>query len=330
MDALRFAIVTFDRVFDTTPKQDVLTLEELTAGLMRFELRPDLLQSIERDLARIEAAWRHFQRGEGYAGKNYSALLRAQRQGGDPAAAYAQLRADALGRAKIDLRLWAPACYRPGGRRSSENVVHLSCLVLDFDQGTPISEAQARFEPWYHVVHTTWSHKQEFPKFRLILPLADPVPAEVWRPLWTWANERSGLTVDPAMKSEGANYAVPVVPNASWPRFSAVHVAKLLHPLAEGLVPRSAAPAPQPPVHAPSHFRGGLPKHDYLDTWTPDATAVVEDDWDVDAAFDELFEGSDSCNGPEVAPDLLSPVHREGPVVALVGRTDSLPRSPDE
>ena len=49
-DVLRFALVTFERVFHTEPVQEALTLQELTLALRRFELRTRVQRRVEREV----------------------------------------------------------------------------------------------------------------------------------------------------------------------------------------------------------------------------------------------------------------------------------------
>jgi len=282
----KFAIATFKRVFEVTPRRDLLTLEELTAGLTRFILKPKLRLQIERDVARIDEAWKAIQEGRRLGGRRWSYIRRGEKRGGKEGAqkAYDKLMSKAIGRTKTDLRIWSPALYPPNSRRESENVVHLSCLVLDYDSGVSINEASDQWTRWYHIVHTTWSHTPGHPKFRLILPLAKPVYAEDWRPFWTWGAERAGMLNDPALKSPSSTYALPVTQGLERQRVAFVHRAPLLNPVAEGLVRRAAPPPPPIEPMKASHFRGD-----------PDLKFVESEPDDDD--FDLFGSSSDSSGG---------------------------------
>ena len=75
---------------------------------------------------------------------------------------------------------WSPASYRRGAKRGKRGVEQVSLLVFDCDDGTPVEAAQAAFAGWCHIGHTSWSHTLEAPKWRLILPLAEPIPGRHW------------------------------------------------------------------------------------------------------------------------------------------------------
>jgi hypothetical protein len=112
--------------------------------------------------------------------------------------------------------LWSPTCFL-GGRRLAEEAEAVSAFVLDFDHDPP-----AMFVTWAawaghaRVVHTTWSHTHDAPRYRLVLPLAEPVPAIYWRRAWAWfveeAARRGCAGFDPTSKALGRFYYLPSHP----------------------------------------------------------------------------------------------------------------------
>lgn len=75
---------------------------------------------------------------------------------------------------------WSPACYPPGVKRRKADVESVSCLVFDCDDGTPYTSAMDAFNGWTQIGHTSWSHTDYTPHWRLILPLAKPIQAHDW------------------------------------------------------------------------------------------------------------------------------------------------------
>ncbi|GEM_PF-132965 len=281
--ALRFAVSLFDRVFDTAPKLVLLSLEQLEAGLTRFELKTKLQQRIQRETLRVERAWEAHQQGQPMSGP----AARVLRDADDAAAAYAKLVDKAQGAAKTDLALWSPALYAPEAKRGSDGVVHLSCLALDHDKGMGLDEAQALWRDFHFILHTTWSHHPDRPRFRLVLPLAGPVPASDWAAFWTWANTRTDGRLDIALKGRAANFALPATAGPTAPRAAIVNRAPLLDPLALGLIDAYAESATEPPSRPEkgTAFHGGRPGHAYVDE-TARTPVHQTDDWDVEGAFD--------------------------------------------
>ena len=292
---MRFAVVTFKRVFDVEIHQECVTLEQLVEGLLRFELKPALPGRVARDRKRLDAALEAWRAGEWRAGYHYSQLLRAakaaRRAGASEEEAVlarcAKIERDSKDKNKKDLRIWAPAHYVADTRRSSENVLSLSCLVMDYDDGTPVPEIGKAWAEWFHVLHTTWSHTAERHKVRLCLPLAAPVFAGDWERVWGWAFDRAGARIDTAPRSPGSNFALPALPSREWPHVGRVNPGALLDCVALGLE-QHAAPASLPLfTHDDSHFRaGGDPSKRYVEV--PHGPLDTEP-WDVDAAFEELF-----------------------------------------
>ena len=291
----RFALATFKRVFDVGIHQECVTLQGLARALCRFELKPALAARVRRDEKRIAAAEAAWRAGEYLGGYHFSQLQKAERaatrDGVDVAQAVAErvarLRQQPHDQNKKDLRLWAPAHYVPGTRRESANVLSLSCLVLDYDDGIAIPEARQAWASWFHIVHTTWSHRPEHHKFRVCLPLAAPVFAGDWERVWSWGSAHASGRVDPAPSSPGSTFALPAVASADQPRVAAVNPGPLLDMVAVGVVGSTAPPLADLSTARDSHF---APDGD------PDKRYVVDDPgpidtrpWDVDSAFDELF-----------------------------------------
>lgn len=74
---------------------------------------------------------------------------------------------------KLDLPAWSPARFAAGTERKSRNVIDVSALVFDHDEGDP-NAALAGWAGCIAVVHSTWSHTERAPRFRVVVPLATP------------------------------------------------------------------------------------------------------------------------------------------------------------
>jgi hypothetical protein len=78
--------------------------------------------------------------------------------------------------------LWLSAKVRT---RRKQSISEVTTLVLDFDQvqnmdlvAEVLHQAQTKRLAFW--AHSSWSHTPEKPKFRLVLGLSEPVPAEYW------------------------------------------------------------------------------------------------------------------------------------------------------
>lgn len=292
MSELRLALATFDNVFDTSPNRRVVSIDTLVEGLSRFELRDDTAAKIRRRQGQIERAYREWAAGGLPSGKEGSALLAAARKaeqiGEDPRAAVEAKHESLLYNAHHDAKrligLWSPACYKDGAKRGSDDVLHLSCLGLDYDRDVTVNEVRSQWDAYFHIVHTTWSHTTDSPRLRCILPLARPHATAGWANAWSWAAARAGEKVDPAVRSPGATFALPAVPSEDAPRLTWVQPGELLDLVALGFVDEAPPPAPVA-WHKPHHFDGGrLDKRQLRGVVERAAPPpVADDDLDFDA-----------------------------------------------
>lgn len=120
-----------------------------------------------------------------------------------------------VGDSKNSLPLWSPTVYGPRYRergrwvcRRSSNTVAVSMVVLDIDDGTPLDDVLA--PGVFAIAHTSWSHTDALPKWRVIYPLAEPVPAQDWAQTWRGVAAR-WPSVDPSTKDPARMYYVPAV-----------------------------------------------------------------------------------------------------------------------
>jgi putative DNA primase/helicase len=120
-------------------------------------------------------------------------------------------------RAEKDGTLFSPALFDPP-HRAKANVRELSLLVLDYDSGLSVEDG---LRPWlslgllcaYYTTHShlrvTPDHPEAKARYRVIIPLAEPIPANLFYALWRWAAERSGGAFDPVCKDAGRIYYTP-------------------------------------------------------------------------------------------------------------------------
>lgn len=295
MTGLRLALATFDNVFDTVPNRRVVDLDTLVDGLSRFELRDDAATKTARRIARIRTAWDTIQRVGHAPGKEASALLHAAKEAdgrGEDRHAAMQARLERLLHeahhdAKRLIALWSPACFRDGGRRTGDDVLHLSCLCFDYDTGVSLDQVLTHWAGRFLLVHSTWSHTATSPRLRAVLPFARPVDATGWDAVWAWGASRANHTVDAAPKGRASTFALPAVPSPDAPRLAHLQPGELLDPVALGLADEAAPPGPVA-WSTPHHFDGGRPKKQQLrcavDAGEPTSVgAPPEDDVDFDA-----------------------------------------------
>src|SRR5690606_2434640 len=82
---------------------------------------------------------------------------------------------------------WSPVIpVDPRGRRCTANAREVTALVLDSDKSpdvlrlfTALCDAGLEF-----LMHSTHGHTDALPRYRIILPFAEPAPAQLWREIW--------------------------------------------------------------------------------------------------------------------------------------------------
>lgn len=316
----RFAVCSFGRVFDVEPKQELLSLGELLRFASRFEVKPKVLQRMRKAVAKVE---RSLERvldeapGAGPVGvKLREAMRAAEADGGDPEAAARALAASLAHEArqgvKRDLRLWSPVLYRDGARRGSDGVLHVSCLVLDYDGGTRIEDASAAWSDWLHVAHSTWSFTEERHKFRVVLPLAYPVEPSDWEGVWNWAEARAGGPVDPSGRGVASTFAIPTVGAPGWPRRCIGNTGPLVDPLALGLISAPASAPSSVPDPVSESLVVGSRKYTYIAEPLPDGIADlppaqgVAPRWEDDDVWDAFGGGMSDGGGPPGDDDIAT------------------------
>jgi len=107
---------------------------------------------------------------------------------------------------KVAGALWSPVEYDPGTTRGNRNVRFVEALVVDMD-----SEAfdDARLDGLEWFAYSTYSHRLDDPHYHLVLPLAEKVPASLWRVVWAELHERINLRGDEATKDPARIFYLP-------------------------------------------------------------------------------------------------------------------------
>lgn len=121
------------------------------------------------------------------------------------------------------LAAWNSVAFKPNSLRIWSNALGVYTVNLDFDDGTSVEEAMAPWQHWPFLLHTTWSHTEDHPKFRIIVPMAEPVPSEGWLRVWHWASQMSGGHIDAKCKDVNRVYFRPAVQSVRSPYRFLIH-----------------------------------------------------------------------------------------------------------
>jgi|TARA_R110002167_G_scaffold35254_1_gene112787 hypothetical protein len=126
--------------------------------------------------------------------------------------------------------LISPAAYVKGETRKNVNVTKWSkWAALDVDEyDTTFEEAIAVFKGHYFICYSSASSTKEHPKFRIVFPLAEEVPADKIRHFWYALNTEFNSLGDKQTKDLSRMYYVPAqYPDAY--NFIFTHKAPLLN-----------------------------------------------------------------------------------------------------
>jgi hypothetical protein len=103
---------------------------------------------------------------------------------------------------KKEIPCWSPASF-VGTQLTNENVTDVSCAVFDVDDGL-VFGSHYNFRNYQYVAHLTFSHTQEKPKWRLVIPFTKPVPSHLWEGAWLQCKrfffEHTGMAMDEKCK----------------------------------------------------------------------------------------------------------------------------------
>lgn len=127
--------------------------------------------------------------------------------------------------------LITPASFEKDTTRANKNVIKWnSWAALDVDEydGT-FEETIEKFKKNYFICYSSASSTKEKPKFRVILPLTESIPADKIRHFWYALNHEFGSVGDAQTKDLSRMYYVPAqYPNAY--NFIFTHKEELLNP----------------------------------------------------------------------------------------------------
>lgn len=109
-----------------------------------------------------------------------------------------------------DIKLWSPVIYKDGSTRGNANALAITALVLDFDEGHDPQDFLESWAQYEYVVHSTWSHTAEHPKWRAIFPFNEPIDAKEWRVTYPRLAMALGHgACDPSCKDVARIYYLP-------------------------------------------------------------------------------------------------------------------------
>ncbi len=149
--------------------------------------------------------------------------------------AFVKLCGEPVVRPAKDGALFSPATFK--GLRDKDNVIDVCMLGLDYDKRDDLeSDVAVWSELGYRfAVYTTHSHLRKTKTnpnakkcFRIILPLATPIPVKDFLSLWKWAADKTDGAIDAAPKSPAQMFYLPAKASEDAPYRFEEHKGSLL------------------------------------------------------------------------------------------------------
>ena len=207
-----------------------------------------------------------------------------------------QIRIQPEGQDKKDTPCWCPATFKPGTTRQNENVESISFLVYDVEKTSPMCpEPKSPLETFlafknkglFTILHTTWNHTEEAPRYRVAFLLDKPVSAADFQYAWRYGLSllvKANVPVDTSCKDEARLYIRAACPPGE-AGFSAVFPGKPIK--AELAVSSGRKVAADPQAKAKPETQGW--------TLTPDSDIETENG---KHKLSELAVGKHKCACP--------------------------------
>jgi len=105
--------------------------------------------------------------------------------------------------------LLSPAILTPGATRSNQNVIAVSAFVVDLDNVDFTDALRERLANIEYIAHTTWSHTDTSPHWRVIFPFDTPIAAADWQTVWRKLCDWIGVDIDKSCKEVSRCYFIP-------------------------------------------------------------------------------------------------------------------------
>jgi hypothetical protein len=133
---------------------------------------------------------------------------------------------------KTECPLWSGAVFKPGSTtKDAANVKEITVAILDIDGGFSLEEIEALVSGYRYLIHSSYSHRPDQPRFRVYLPLIEPVAAEDWEDISSRINQMFDGKICSCFKNPAQFYFYPSIhPDRKLLAFSRIGEGRLLNP----------------------------------------------------------------------------------------------------
>ena len=145
---------------------------------------------------RNQTAWSNFCAGFSHPDRRGD-LSADQYHALDPSKSQDKLRRDTVKNGPA----WLPSTFRKDGKRTNEDVTAIHAFVADCDNGSVTGQLiENKLSKLEYFAHTTYSHRPEKPKWRIIVPFSRPIPPSRLENVFDYFNVLFEGQLDPCGK----------------------------------------------------------------------------------------------------------------------------------
>lgn len=112
-------------------------------------------------------------------------------------------------RSEKDGKLFSCTVYAPDTTRGNANVLAMTAAVVDLDHDITIDEVRNIVAPYNAITFSTFSHTNEAPRLRVVMPLMAPVEGADWAQMWPRLNLLFNEKIDRATKDPARIHYLP-------------------------------------------------------------------------------------------------------------------------
>lgn len=195
------------------------------------------------------------------------------------------------------------------GRRKQSNMDEAHLLVLDIDTGLQLEDVKRAISGFEAAIHSSFSHTPEHPKWRVVMPLKEPIPANDLAKLFDHFQERLGGKLDASCGHDSARlYYLPACPKDAQELFHFEHLqGEWLDGMAvlTAKTPKEEIVAAPPEVAQPSPLTTGVAEGSRNNEAFKRSCTLFENGHSTDEVM-EAMNGWNLSNNPPLDPRELA------------------------
>lgn len=206
---------------------------------------------------------------------------------------------------------WIPcSMIDPSWKRNQENIDKAYFIVLDIDSGMQLEDVRKRIVGYEALIHSSYSHSEEKPKWRVVLPLAEPIPAREVGKIFDIFQERFDELLDASCGHDPARlYYTPACPADAEHLFHYEHIEGAFldgQAILEAYKSSSSAALATSVLPVSTHVSSseGVAEGGRNSAGFKLAARFFNDGMEIDAVTDALLVWNEKCDPPLDEPEI--------------------------